>query len=193
MYLNAVRNTSQIGDIPKLLSDYNWVKTRFQIRACDTKMNQERIKDVMHITQGPITGLVYVVVDDDPDHFASTPVTKQLFESRDVTEDQLIRDVMEAEKQFGVKFFRYTEELFCLTNDFSLNGAGLIFHKDVMDAIHSKIGDYYILPSSIHECVIVPVSSSMSYEMLKEMVRGINNEFVENQDILSNEVMEYRK
>lgn len=193
MYLNAVRNTSQIGDIPKLLSDYNWVKTRFQIRACDTKMNQERIKDIMHITQGPITGLVYVVVDDDPGHFSSTPVTKQLFEMWGVTKDQLIQDVMESNKNFGVLLYRFAEILYRLTNKVKLNGAGLIFNKDVMDNIHDEIGDFYILPSSIHECMLVPFSAGLSYDELKAMVRDANTLIVEDANILSYEVMEYRK
>ena len=193
VYQNAISEVSKIKKIPELLMDYNWVRTRFQIRACDTAMNRERMKDIMHITQGPITGLIYVVVNDDPGNFSSTAVTKLMFEGWGVTEKQLLEDVMKANKSFGVELFCFSEGFFCLTNRPKLNGAGLIFNKDVMDDIHDKIGDFYILPSSIHECMIVPFSAGMSYEFLEGVVRSANKEIVNDDEVLSNEVMMYRK
>ena len=62
-----------------------------------------------------------------------------------------------------------------------------------MDNIHDEIGDIYILPYSIHECMIVPFSAGISYDELKDMVRDANAVVVEDANILSNEIMEYRK
>lgn len=49
----------------------------------------------------------------------------------------------------------------------------------------------YILPSSIHECILVPESRSFPREELDEMVQNINTTQVEPQEVLSNHVYFY--
>ena len=49
-----------------------------------------------------------------------------------------------------------------------------------------KLGEnYYILPSSIHEVIVVPESKSPVKQDLEEMVREINETQVEEEEILS--------
>ena len=51
--------------------------------------------------------------------------------------------------------------------------------------------DYYILPSSVHEVIIVPYSEIYVCSKLDEMVREINSTQVEEEDVLSNHVYLY--
>ena len=51
--------------------------------------------------------------------------------------------------------------------------------------------DYYILPSSVHEVIIVPYSEILVCSKLDEMVREINITQVEEEDVLSNHVYLY--
>ena len=53
-----------------------------------------------------------------------------------------------------------------------MNGAALILCDEVMDKVveHYKVNVLYILPSSIHEVIIIPDSDSVDVEYLKDMV-----------------------
>ena len=51
--------------------------------------------------------------------------------------------------------------------------------------------DFYILPSSIHEVIVVPESKSPVKQDLEEMVREINETQVMENERLTNEVYHY--
>ena len=75
-----------------------------------------------------------------------------------------------------------------LTTRGAANGAGVIFCDSVLQKIREKIGNFYILPSSIHEVLIVPVSGGIELDYLEEMVRTINATEVSPEDRLSDQV-----
>lgn len=78
-----------------------------------------------------------------------------------------------------------------LTTKGAVNGAGVIFCDSVLRKIRQKIGDFYILPSSIHEVIVVPVSGGIECEELTEMVKTINATEVAPADRLSDKVYLY--
>ena len=45
--------------------------------------------------------------------------------------------------------------------------------------------DYYVLPSSIHECIIIPSDEQLDPEALHEMVKEINEEHVAPEELLA--------
>ncbi len=46
---------------------------------------------------------------------------------------------------------------YVITNDICVNGATTILDKKILEMLHEKMGgDFYILPSSLHECIAVP-------------------------------------
>ena len=75
------------------------------------------------------------------------------------------------------EFTAWDEPMILLTTNELANGAGILLNKYVLAAIKEKLGDYYILPSSIHELLIVP-AHMMSILDATEMVRGANAEAV---------------
>lgn len=72
-------------------------------------------------------------------------------------------------------------------------GASLIANTGLMKAIHQKLGeDFYILPSSIHEVLLVRKSEFPdSADRLKEMVQGVNQSMVAPEERLSDEIYEF--
>lgn len=83
------------------------------------------------------------------------------------------------------------EQMFVLTNELKLNGAAAILDTDLMLAIFEKIGEFYILPSSIHEVLIVPMSSNIHVSELKAMVKEVNDTQVSPEDRLSYSIYYY--
>ena len=77
-----------------------------------------------------------------------------------------------------------------VTNDLMSHGAGVIFYKNWLRDTFKQ--DLFILPSSVHECILMPFNSDYNVAELKDMVNEINREVVSEEDFLSNEVYLYK-
>ena len=85
-----------------------------------------------------------------------------------------------------------TVEMFVLTNQMGINGAGTILYPDILKNFAELCGsDLYLLPSSIHEFIIVPKYEFIRKEELTQMVREVNESQVAPEEILSDHVYEY--
>lgn len=86
-------------------------------------------------------------------------------------------------------------KIYTLTSDSQTYGSGMICVDSILKEVVRKIGeDFYILPSSVHELLFVPVSGFKNQtreeveDTLLEMVWDVNHTQVEPQDRLSNHV-----
>ncbi|RJW53980.1 hypothetical protein DXC92_01555 [Clostridiales bacterium TF09-2AC] len=62
-----------------------------------------------------------------------------------------------------------------LTNESGIDGAALIACPEALKSVHRQMGeDFYILPSSIHEALILPKSFTDNVDDLKQMVQSVN-------------------
>lgn len=67
-----------------------------------------------------------------------------------------------------------------------------MFYPGVMDEIEEKLGgDFFVLPSSLHETIVVPDDGNMEYKALLAMVTEINESEVDKQDKLTDQVYHY--
>ena len=82
--------------------------------------------------------------------------------------------------------------MFVLTNTSGINGAACMLYKKPLKLFGQKIKrDLFILPSSVHEVILVPRSEGLKKDDLAEMVREINKTEVSPNEILSDMVYEY--
>ena len=85
-----------------------------------------------------------------------------------------------------------TPSMYVLTNADKMNGANSILDAKTMEDISEKIGgDFYILPSSLHEVIILPDTPEMDKDYLEHMVQDINAGQVAPEDKLSDHVYMY--
>lgn len=79
-----------------------------------------------------------------------------------------------------------------VTNEQMLDGAAVLFYPGQMDQIGEALkGDYYILPSSTHEMLVLPDNGEMTSHELKRMVMEVNNSEVRPEEKLADEVYHY--
>lgn len=79
-----------------------------------------------------------------------------------------------------------------VTNEDRVNGAATMFYPGVMDEIGEKLGgNFFVLPSSLHETIVVPNDGNMEYKALLAMVTEINATEVNKQDKLTDQVYHY--
>lgn len=82
--------------------------------------------------------------------------------------------------------------LYILTNSQKTFGAGILLYDDVLETIAEHFGkSFYILPSSIHEVLILITSENVSMEFLNEMVQTVNDESVAPNEVLSERIYFY--
>lgn len=82
--------------------------------------------------------------------------------------------------------------MYVLTNMTSCNGAGAMFCAELLEKIQTKLDcDYFLLPSSIHEVIIVPDEGGYDREELNVMVQTINASEVDPKDRLADHAFYY--
>lgn len=121
-------------------------------------------------------------------------VTETMMEKYNITYVELINAINENPCNYVFKkmasFFNIEDAMpmYVLTNESTYYGAGGICINHVIRRIMNTIqDDFYILPSSVHELIIVPVLSlSVSEYILPQIVHRINCSIVDPDDRLSN-------
>lgn len=83
--------------------------------------------------------------------------------------------------------------IYVMTNQTGIYGASVLLYKNILKKFSKSLNncDFYILPSSIHETILLPVSGKYSKENLKEMVFDINRTQVPFDEVLSDQVYKY--
>lgn len=94
----------------------------------------------------------------------------------------------------------YLEELsdsvpmYVLSNRSRVQGASCILYPDILKDFAAAVGgDFYLLPSSIHEVILLPVQGDEDSEAFKRMVKEVNETQVEKEEVLSDSVYYYSR
>ena len=86
------------------------------------------------------------------------------------------------------------EQEYILSSKNGLFGASAMIDDNILAAIAHKLdSNIYILPSSIHECIIVKADLPIDKDELKNLVRTVNETTVLQKDYLSDSVFLYIK
>ena len=130
----------------------------------------------------------------------NTPVLLPYFIKplEEIIEERFQKMVPEYEKGFVEntmdKVKESTEEvsMYVLSNKEKIFGAASILYPNLLKNFAIACGkDFYILPSSIHEVILVPELENCDLESLSEMVKEINGLSVGKEDILSDHAYYY--
>lgn len=84
--------------------------------------------------------------------------------------------------------------MYVLSNKYRLNGSVCILYHDLLKDFAKRVNsDLYILPSSIHEVLIIPASKADSCQEYTDMVREVNATQLSREEILSDHVYYFSK
>lgn len=85
-------------------------------------------------------------------------------------------------------------DMYVLSNTKGINGASCLLYPDVVKELSDKLNtDFYILPSSIHEIILVKNNDKINKNVLHEMVIDVNYTQVAEDEILSNNIYFYSR
>ena len=199
-----------------MLSDYEQMKNKLAMEVVSAEANAEMLETVPHKSIEDMAVVYRFVLESSESGGASVLVTNQLLENMGVTPEQLHADAMENAPQLrpavimgmsemmaemmgvdqaemlGMIVPPEDEKMFVATVPDKTHGAGVLAYQDFMDQAAERVGgDFFILPSSIHECLLVRDNGQMKYEDLEAMVRDVNATQVDPADKLTDSVYHY--
>ena len=200
------------------LTDYSQMKDKLIMEVVSAEANAEMLDKVPHKDMEDMAVVYRFELDSSDDGRATILVTNQLIENMGVTPEQLHADALEnapelkpavikgmsevmaemmgvsAEElaMMGMPTDPENEQMFVATVPDKIHGAGIMAYQDFMDQAAERAGgDFYILPSSIHEILIVPDNGNMSLSDLEAMVKEVNATQVAPEDKLTDSVYHY--
>lgn len=125
------------------------------------------------------------------------PVNTPILQSMDemmlsiFDEEGYSTNLLDESVEFGL---RSHDMLYALTNMEKQYGASMITQPEVLNKLDQLFPEgFYVLPSSVHEVLIVPDNGEVEPRMLGEMVREVNRAEVEREEVLSDRVYSYDK
>lgn len=125
--------------------------------------------------------------------------TPKLFPARIQSMDEFVnnlememeREIIKHEEWNGVEEESTLSSMYILTNNQGINGASCLLY-DIIERFANELKtDLYILPSSIHELILVPKHKKIKKYELKCIVKEVNDAEVPDEDILSYQVYTY--
>ncbi len=100
-----------------------------------------------------------------------------LREEEDMDVDSLITQVESMNEQFP---------MYVLTNIYRSYGAACMLYEGLLEEFTAHIeADVYIIPSSVHELILIPVDGDITREELDDMIKNINMTELSTDEILS--------
>lgn len=195
---------------PNLILNFENCRERIYPRLISIKLNQKMLQDKPYRVMEDLAVIYYIKIGELTDGSATIIVNTEMLNQWHITEDNLWKIALENEKQTTyvfqslnklLKSFKggmvmynpeYDEEnedeklqMYIVTNKNNVLGSSVLLNKSYLKAIEDVIGRYYILPSSIHEIIVIPQYRIDSVDELREMVCEVNDEKVLEDDILS--------
>jgi len=199
--------------------DYEQAKNHITVCVRNADMNSELLKTVPHDIMGDLAVMYRVEVSQGIDGEGSVLINNQIMDQYgidqatlrdqawkntkelhpysfksmgDVMKEMFSGNGMEMPEDFFEQIDNNPTGMYVLSNDTKVNGAAYLCDKETLGKISDMIqDDLVILPSSIHECIVLPSKMCDDMQQLKEMVETVNETEVAQDEILSGNVYKF--
>ena len=186
----------------------NWgsVRTRIFAKLINADMNRELLQRVPNRMFLDLAVVYYVKVQDFSDGSGTILVDDRHLQLWDADETMLYETALFNMETDGICFQGMEEILleagrgslpapsgmYVLTNRTKLFGASELVRTDILSRIAEMLQDnLVILPSSIHEVIVLPEKEAPSEQEAAEMVKAVNDSELAPDEILSDHVYRF--
>ena len=187
------------------VSDYEHIKKNLFYRVVNYEKNKEMLKYTPHERFLDLAITYRWAAYRNHDGMASALVRNKELLLWGVTKEQMMRDAKENTEKIFPPVMRKIQSvmpvqivdmeipLFVLSNGDYMNGASVMLYKDPVRDFANYMGyDLYILPSSIHEVILLLDDEYVqSPEELRAMVQETNRMVVDQEEVLSDHIYYY--
>jgi hypothetical protein len=195
---------------------FNKVKERICYRLVSAEHNRELLQKIPHISYLDLAICFYYAYQGDELGAGSILIhnthmdmwgtnqeelmelaqknTPQLFPWEYKSMDMVLRELMEEEEKIAGDIFSERLPMQILSNENRVHGAACILYPNLLKNLAEKEGcNLYIIPSSIHEVIILPDSGEENPLQLREMIEEVNATQVEPEEVLSNNLYYFER
>ena len=202
--------------IEKILKSWKEVKTKLDPVVMNKEWNKEILKNIPYKEKLDLAICCRVILKQNDGKIFSVTVRKNMIDQWGITEEEFweavgdcfqkngylitsINDLLRNQyyEQDGKDLMDDPEmqtQLYVMTNAYHNWGAAGFFRTDLLKEFSEELKmDLYVLPSSIHEIILMPADGNADKDYLKKMVETINEGCVERKEWLSNQVYYYSR
>lgn len=193
------------------VKDFDLMRPKIAYKLILANKNELLLQSMPYVAYLDFAIIFYILFEIDESGTATIPITHELMQIWEVTLDDIQKHAFQNAPELLPAVFKpmklvidellgtqlrdedSSEELmFVLTNSLKSFGAACILYDGMLDEISSQLGEnFYVLPSSIHEIIIIPESNSPTREHLDEMLTDVNQTHVADEEVLADHVYYY--
>lgn len=194
--------------------DFEKAKHRLCYRLVNREWNRERLKDMPYIPFHDLAIVFFLYVGDRMGQIGSITVsndlmyawgfekaediypiahenTQRLFPAEVLDLNELVSQFVPSSAQTDEKI-QDIVKMYVGTNYQKTYGASVLLYDGFLKRFYEQFGgDFYVLPSSVHEVIFLPAKDGADPAELRRMVSDINVTDVDAEDVLSNAVYRY--
>lgn len=213
------QNKNSININADYFENYENIRKTIVYKLVNYQKNKKLLEDVPYKRVLDLAVVFYCLIEQRKGVSATALIHNEHLRIWNVTEDEIYNDALKntpvllagsivpmskilseiagtAPVDNDEKVCEYTGEdiLYVLTNSSRVNGAACILYDNLLKKFANDVhSDLYILPSSVHEVIIVPKKNAFDKSELADMVREVNEQGVSQDEILSDNVYEYNR
>lgn len=201
--------------------NWDYMKDHIMYKLINTERNTEFLTQVPNREFLDLSVVYFFRIDNSAGAYATTVIHNEHMKMWDATEDDLyecairntermmpgkikcmndvIYDILRNDLSEDEDFKGISEDIkngrcidmYVATNSDNMYGAGVMLDEELLKNFAGLHGNFYILPSSIHEVILVPDDSGCEPDELINMVRNVNETEVDAVDVLSDDIYYY--
>lgn len=206
----GIENTPEIN--VEDLTNYDEMKTKLAMEVVSADRNADMLQNIPHEQMEDMAVVYRLILGQDSEGRSSVLVTNDLMAQFGVAHEQLHEDAMVNAPEIRPSEIRgmsvvmtemmgpgmipeidpADEQMFVAGVSDNIHGAGVIAYPNFFEDAAEKLGgDFYVLPSSIHEVLLVRDNGEMTAKDLEAMVREVNATQVAPEEQLTDHVYHY--
>lgn len=188
--------------------DVEYIKNNIFFQFINTKLNKNILDDVPHREFLDLSIIYRVVINSNKDkkEIASTIIHNELMKVIGLSEEQLFEyaskntdrlfpsTIKSITSIFGMEDDSpIDEQMIIISNELCINGAiNMIYEKNLKSIAEKMNSDLYILPSSVHEVIVVSTKIGDPTYLIRT-ISEVNSTELSKTDILSDQLYMYDK
>lgn len=192
-------------------ADFEWVKDRIFYKVVNRESNRELLEQVPHNDIMDLAIVYAVHMGDIDGSFSSVLIKNEHMQAwGGVTEKHLRHLAIEntpkilpayVETLCGIlegsgvdvdESVNSSIPMYVVTNSARVNGATAILYKGILSEYAERMkSDLYVIPSSVHEVIIIPDNGYEDNDTMKNMIKEVNDTQLEAEEILSYSLYRY--
>lgn len=197
----------------EIFKDWEQAKERVVLQLVNYDKNEELLKSIPHKRYFDLAVIFRYYIGLKDEKMATSIVQIHNFEEWGITVDELFDvallnsvkllpasrgrldhvlfgwDSAEAKSEQNI-----VPPIYILSNTYGINGATVLLYPEEIEEMSELLQkDLIIMPSSVHEILVVEYDGNIKLSTYLNMVRSVNQEAVPEEDILSDNIYVYRR